>query len=97
MAAVKEPTRVPTNTKPIHAFRMRGISASLFENHSKSDGRDVVFHKVSLQRRYRDGDEWKTTTSFSRDDLPIAMLLMQRAWEFIVDVEADRGKDDVEE
>ena len=62
--------------KPIKVFRSRGISASVFANHAKSDGRDIVFHKVSLQRTFKDGDEWKTTTSFGRDDLPIARLLL---------------------
>lgn len=86
-----------TSTKPVKAFRLRGVSASVFENHSKTDGRDVAFHKVSLQRVYRDGDDWKTTTSFSRDDLPIARLLMERAWQFILDAEASRGRDEDEE
>ena len=86
-----------TPSKPVKVFRLRGVSASVFENHAKSNGQDIVFHKVSVQRAYRDGDEWKTTTSFSRDDLPIAQLLMNRAWEFILDAEASRGKEDAEE
>ena len=84
-------------TKPVKTFRLRGISASVFENHAKTNGREVTFHKVSLQRSYKDGDEWKTTTSFGRDDLPVAKLLLERAWEFILEAEASRGKDDSEE
>lgn len=81
-----------TSNKPVKVFRLRGISASVFENHAKSDGRDISFHKVSLQRTYRDGDEWKTTTSFGRDDLPVAKLVLEQAWEFILESEASRGK-----
>ena len=74
--------------KPVKVFRSRGVSASIFANHAKSDGRDITYHKVSLQRTYKDGDKWKTTTSFGRDDLPVARLLLDRAWEFILDAEA---------
>lgn len=63
---------------------MRGVKAAIFENYSG----DNVFHKVSLQKIYRDGEEWKTTQSLGRDDLPIARLLLERAWEFILETEA---------
>ncbi len=82
--------------KPVMTFRLRGISASIFQNHGKSDSRDVTFHKVSVQRHYKDGDEWKNTTSFGRDDLPVVSLLLQRAWEYILDAEASRGKEDAD-
>ena len=84
------------SVKPVKVFRSRGVSASVFANHAKSDGRDITFHKVSLQRTYKDGDEWKTTTSFGRDDLPVARLLLDRAWEFILDAEASHSSDAVE-
>ncbi len=80
-------------TKPVRVFRLRAISASVFENHAKTDERDVTFHKVSLQRTYKDGDEFKTTTSFGRDDLPVAKLLLEQAWQFILETEAGRGKE----
>ena len=83
-------------TKPVKVFRLRGISASVFANTAKSGEREITFHKVSLQRTYKDGDDWKTTTSFGRDDLPTAQLVLSRAWEFILDAEASRGKEDAE-
>ena len=51
-------------------------------------GRKSTFFKVSLQKTYKDGDEFKTTTSLSRDDLPVAGLLLKRAWEFILESES---------
>lgn len=96
-AIAKEPKVAQPSAKPVKSFRLRGISASVFENHAKSADRDVTFHKVSLQRTYRDGDEWKTTTSFGRDDLPIACLLLEQAWQFILETEANRGKDESDE
>jgi len=85
------------NQKPVKVIRLRGVSASIFANQAKSDGRDITFHKVSLQRSYKDGDEWKQTSSFGRDDLPIVNLVLKRAWEFVLDTEATRSKGEFDE
>jgi hypothetical protein len=96
MATAKEPTTAQTSAKPVKVFRLRGVSASVFENHSKNAERPATFHKVSLQRTYKDGDEFKTTTSFGRDDLPVCVHVMQQAWAFVLDAESKRGQDDTE-
>jgi hypothetical protein len=90
-------TNSRTPTKPVKVFRLRGISASVFANIAKTNGRSVPFHKVSIQRTYKDGDDFKTTTNFGRDDLAIVQLLAQRAWEFILDAEAKRGDEEDDE
>lgn len=95
-APVKEP-ETASSQKPVKVIRLRGVSVSIFANHAKSDGRDITFHKVSVQRSYKDGDDWKQTTSFGRDDLPVLNAILQRAWEFILDTEASRGKEDNQE
>jgi hypothetical protein len=76
-----------TTNKPVKVFRVRGVSATVFRNHAKVRDREVVFHKVSLQRTYKDGDEFKSTSSLSRDDLPIAQLVLGQAWEWVLDEE----------
>ncbi|GEM_PF-5566109 len=78
-----------SSNKPIRVFRLRGVKAAIFENHAAVN----VFYKVSLQKIYREGEEWKTTTSLGRDDLPIARLLLDRAWEFILETEAQPVND----
>ena len=86
-----------TANKPAKVFRLRGLSASVFENRSKTNGRSVSYFKTSLQRTYKDGDEFKTTSSLSRDDLPIAELLLKRSWAYILEAEEKNRKDDAEE
>ena len=93
MANAKESAATPNAVKPAKVFRLRGIAASVFANSTEVDGRQVSYHKVTVQRTYRDGDEFKTTTSYGRDDLPIVSLLVARAWEFILDAEAARGSE----
>ena len=54
--------------KPIKRFAVgSGIRASILENESKNNG--GTWHSVTITRTYRDGDEYKDTTSFRRDDL----------------------------
>ena len=74
-------------TKPVKVFRLRGVSASVFENHSEQNG---TFHKVQVIRTYRDGRDFKTTPTFSRDELPIVALLTQQAWEYVLAEEASQ-------
>ncbi len=82
------------SVKPVHVIRLRGITASVFANIAETKNGDVTFHKVSVQRVYKDGDVFKTASTFGRDDLPIVRLLTDRAWQFILDTEATRGRDE---
>ena len=79
---------VGTSTKPAKVFRIRGLSVSVFQNRATVRDREVIFPKVHLQRTYKDGDTFKTTTSLGRDDLLVAQQLLQQAWEWIVTDEA---------
>jgi hypothetical protein len=38
---------------------------------------------VSFQRAYREGDAWKSSTSFGKSDLLVVGLLATRAFEWI--------------
>lgn len=76
--------------RPLRTFRLKGVKASVFENRTEQG----AFYKTSLQKVYRDGEQWKTTTSLGRDDLPVARLLLARAWEFILETEAARINND---
>ena len=94
MANAKESAAAPSAVKPAKVFRRRGITVSVFANPTEIDGRSVTFHKATVQRTYRDGDEYRTTTAYGRDDLPIVSLLVGQAWEFILDAESGRGPDE---
>ena len=74
--------------RPVIVFRYRGISASVFENETYADRQPLRFFKVSLQRAYRQDGEYKHNSSFGRDDIPIAMHVLQMSWEFILEREA---------
>jgi hypothetical protein len=74
------------STKPLQVFRHRNLSASVFVNQSKTGG---TFLTVSLQRAYKDADdEYQHSSSFTRDEIPVARHLLAKAWDFILDAEA---------
>lgn len=83
------------STKPVKAWRLKGVSVSVFLNHSKKASGNAPFYKVSAQRTYHDGEGFKTTASFGRDDVPVLQMLLMRAWEYILDRET-AAKEDAE-
>lgn len=87
------PTPMATANKPWKVFRSSGVSASIFENKAENKDSARTYFKVTLSKVYRDGDEFKSTNSLSRDDLPVAAMLLQQAWASILTAEAEDGED----
>jgi hypothetical protein len=63
MATAKQQAK----SRPVHEVRMGRIRAAIWENETQNGTR----HNVTLSRLYKDGDDWKDSTSFGRDDLPL--------------------------
>ncbi len=53
--------------KPVHEIRMGRIKAAIWANETDNGTR----HNVTITRLYKDGDDWKTSTSFGREELPL--------------------------
>lgn len=53
--------------RPVHELRMGRIKAAIWENET-SNG---IRHNVTITRIYKDGEQWKDSSSFGRDDLPL--------------------------
>ncbi len=70
--------------RPVHEIRLGAIRASIWEN-AVGDG---IRHNVTLSRIYRDGDQWKNSESFGRDDLLVVAKAADRAHSWICDQRA---------
>jgi len=68
-----------TKQKPAHEIRLGRIKATIWENETDNGTR----HNVTLCRIYKDGDEWKQTPSFGRDDLPLVAKVADLAHSWI--------------
>ncbi len=70
--------------KPKKVFRIGTVSASIFVNTRKIDGTDVEIPSVSFQKRYKDDKgNWKTTGKLSVRDIPNAIVVLTKAYEYI--------------
>jgi hypothetical protein len=76
-----------TKTRPVHEVRLGRIRAAIWRNETDSG----VRHNVTLSRLYKEGDSWKNSTSFGRDDLPLVAKVADLAhtWIFTHAQESD--------
>ena len=68
-----------TKARPVREIRLGRIRAAIWENETQNGTR----HNVTLSRLYKDGDEWKDSTSFGRDDLPLVAKVADLAHSWI--------------
>lgn len=79
------------SNRPEARFSFGGCAASVFVNEAKrTDGSSFVVRKVVLQRTYVDSQgRYQATNSFGVNDLPKAVLSLQRAYEHCLSVKSD--------
>ena len=81
-----------TKVLPKHEIRMGRVKAAIWTNETESGQR----FNVTFGRLYKDGDGWKTTESFGRDDLPLLAKVadMTHTWIFEHVASADSRRDE---
>jgi len=65
--------------RPVHEIRFGHVKAAIWANEVDNFTR----HNVTLQRLYKDGDDWKTSQSFGRDDLALVAKVADQAHTWI--------------
>ena len=65
--------------KPVHEVRLGSIKAAIWANDTEKGTR----HNVTFARLYKDGDTWKSSESFGRDDLPLVAKVADLAHSWI--------------
>lgn len=77
-----------SKTRPVHEVRLGRIKAAVWQNETENG----VRHNVTISRLYRDGDKWKDTASFGRDDLPLVAKVADLAHSWIFAEAASGGE-----
>ena len=82
------------NNKPIKSFKAGAIRASIFANAQQNVyAKNQPAHRIVLDRRYKDRDgNWKSTNGFSKTELPTAIVVMQKAYEYLAMKEEDTAE-----
>ena len=75
--------------RPVHEIRMGRIRAAIWENETQKGTR----HNVTLSRLYKDGDDWRDSASFGRDDLPLVAKVADRAHSWIFEAASQASGD----
>ena len=89
-----------TGQTPVAKFKAGQVSAALWENEINISGRKTLILKATVQRRYKDKTGlWQSSGSFSRNEIPLAIYCLQKAFEKIIETQAteSNGNNNVEE
>jgi hypothetical protein len=71
-------------SKPEISFKVGAVRATVFRNLVANNGRMVPLPKVVIEVRYKDKTgQWKGTNSLSLNDIPKAILALQKAFEYL--------------
>lgn len=82
-------------SKPEKVFKAGAVRASIFRNYFQKNGEQIPLPKVVIEARYKDKQgNWQGTNSLSLNEIPKAMLALQKAYEYIL--EKKSGKKDEE-
>ena len=73
----------PMSTISLPAGNGSQIQISVWANEVEKNGQKFTTHAVTLQRRYNDNGEWKSTSSLHANDLLIAAHGLQQAYDVI--------------
>lgn len=76
-----------TTTLPVAKFKAGTVAAAVWENQMNINGKAITVLKATVQRRYKDksSGEWKSSGSFGRNEIPLAIFCLQKALEEIID------------
>jgi hypothetical protein len=65
--------------KPVHELRHGLIKVRIWRKTTRSGPR----HTIGVTRLFRNGDVWKESARFGRDDIPLIRLLLDEAHTWI--------------
>lgn len=79
--------------EPIRRFQAGQVTCALWENAATVNGKPQTILKATIDRRYLDRDgQWKTSQSFSRNEIPLAIFVLQKAFEAMIDKPSEAGE-----
>lgn len=74
--------------QPVHEVRLGSVKAAIWENKTDNGTR----FNVTVARIYKDGEQWKSTDSFGRDDLLLLAKVIDQAHTWIFDNAKSRNE-----
>jgi len=86
------------NQTPVAKFKAGQVSTALWENEIEVKGKTITIFKATVQRRYKDHDgNWQSSGSFSRNEIPLAIYCLQKAFDKIIETQSQTSSNKTEE
>ncbi|MFC1735525.1 hypothetical protein ACFL1X_05370 [Candidatus Hydrogenedentota bacterium] len=84
-----------TPEKPEINFKVGAVRAAIWKRtRTNRDGTIFQTHKVVLDRTYKDKEgQWKHTTSFDVNDVPKAVLALEKAYDYLLSKPGEKSGD----
>ena len=77
---------------PVAKFKAGQVSSAVWRNEIQVKGVAVEILKATVQRRYKDRDgNWQSSGSFSRNEIPLAIHCLQKAFEKIIETQQEES------
>ena len=72
--------------KPEKKFTTGLIEATVWKNKAANkEGEELEFRSISFAKNYKDSENiWKTTNSLNITDVPKAMVVLSKAYEYLI-------------
>lgn len=75
-----------TGKAPVAKKKYGGITVDVWENSGQNGSK---FYTYTIQRSYKQGNDWKNTNSLRTQDLPKVILALQKVYEESFESEQD--------
>lgn len=80
-----------TTQQPAAKFRAGTVTAAVWENDIEINGKQFRALRASIERRFKTKEgQWKSSSTFSRNDIPLAVHCLQKAFDFMVEANSNK-------
>ncbi len=78
--------------QPLKKYKTGQVSGAVWENEANVNGQRVTLRKATVERRYKDKDgNWKSSGSFGRNEIPLAIYVLGKAFGAIVEEQSSES------
>jgi hypothetical protein len=81
----------PIETLSVPAGKSGTLNASIWENEIEQDHKRFTTYSVTIERRYKEGEEWKSSKSFRANELLQVAYLANQAYERALQLRAQQA------
>ena len=83
---------------PKKKIRAGSISCALWENEATINGKPMKLLRATVERRYKDSNgDWQSSGSFGRNEIPLVIYSLTKAFEIMVGEHDGRSDAEVAE